>query len=727
MLDQEHIGNLIKTFHLAVTYLRIYPPTSQMVVAALETLTTMVQHLTAQGQAVTFSELSGKLLVNGTEPESREIQLIGNNILTLFTRRKIQSITLQPGIDRDELAAFITDVLAKRREDLGTSPHIALDQTVYVAMMKGEETVVKISDMVNSSGGDIVGLIKSVRESCDLIDQLPDPAQRLTAQGRLVQELAKQNPTALQEIFDRDLPPRLEQSGLKTQLLSALSQEKIKEIFGEIVTWYDAVRQKEHSDFAAVEQLEKLKRFMQTVLTAPAAKEIPRQFFEELLQKGLLEQLPEWFAVPAAKPATVFEIERLLEKDPAELLDKQVADTLPQLAEKLCQIENNELLGALLEKLLKNLANTAARIRLLAIQSIARMYEVLQAHNREQLLRLLELPLIEAMNAETSPDVYGITVELLRHRVRQNLLYGEYDFALRIVELLRRQSAPEIGADERIRTAAAAARTRLVPEVVEILVADLTSDNEKKRFGSLQVFERLENAAVDPLIRVIKESADVRSRKLAALALRNLGPAAQKRFEEELNLGLTAEEIRRVVEVLGDLGTEQTVEALRGLLRYPDPAAKKDIMRFLAKLNTGQATALLIEQLKDPDEEVAGDAVRLLGDLRCGEAVPALLRMLASRSASAALCEALCIALGTIGHAVAVPALVLQLRRRPFLFGAPRPERVRVRAAWALRRFSGPAVEKALEQASRDKAPAVALTARESLAALRGHGGKPHA
>lgn len=720
MLDQETISNLIKTFHLAITYLRIYPPTSQMVVAALDSFFKIVQNFADQNKTITFSELSGKLLIDGTEPASREIQLIGGNILKLFSQRKLQSITFKSGITREELTEFFTSILRKRREELAEYPHIALDQTVYVAMIKGEETVVKISEMVRNSGGDIIGIIKSLRESYDLIDQLPDPALKSTAQERLAQELAHQDTTVLRDIFERELPPRIETSGLKTQLLNALSQEKIKDIFGEIAVWYDAVRNKEQSDFGAIEQLEKLKTFIRTILCAPAAKEIPRQFFEDLIQKGLLEQLPDWFSSTPSKPTSVFEVEKLLEKDPVELLEKEVTDQLPSTVEKLCQIENNELIGKLLEHLMKNLRNSAARIRLMAANCTSVIYELLQTHNREPLLRFMELPLLDAARSETSVEVHFVMTELLRLRARQNVLYGEYDLALRIIELFRQHRAAEVMPDEKIRTNVQEAFHRLMPEIMEVLIADLSSDNEKKRFGSMQILARMEDNAVEPLLRVIKESNDIRSRHLAALALKNLGPRAQARFNEELNLGLTAEEIKHVVESLGELGSNETVQQLAGLIRYPDPSLKKDIMRFLARLNTNQAKALLIEQLKDRDESVVREAVRLLGELKCGEATASLIKMLSALNAPD-IGEEICIALGSIGHPMAIPPLITRLKRRSFIFGARRAyaERVRVRAAWALRRFSGPEVEKALEKAAVDKAASVALTARESLSQLR--------
>ena len=279
MIEQEIIGNLIKSFHLAVTYLKIYPPSSQMVLSTFDAFAKTVQANADKNGTLTFSELSGKLLIDGTESDNREVRLIANNVLRLFSQKKIQSITFRSGVSKEELLDFVTSIIRKKREELSDFPHIGLDQTVYVAMIKGEEAVVKITEMVKETGGDIGSLLKTIRESYDLIDQIPEGASRVQAQDRLAQELAKQDTGVLREIFERELPLKIEESGLKPKLLSALSQEKIQGIFGEISTWYDDIRKHESSDFAAVDQLEKLKVFMQTVLHAPAAKEIPRYWY----------------------------------------------------------------------------------------------------------------------------------------------------------------------------------------------------------------------------------------------------------------------------------------------------------------------------------------------------------------------------------------------------------------------------------------------------------------
>lgn len=721
MLDKETIANLIKTFHLAITNLRIYPPTSQMVTAIFDTFYKMISAILETDKSLTFSELSGKMLVNGKEPDSREIAIIGSNILRVLNQRKIQSITFGSGLTKNELSDFVVNLLTKKRDDFSTYQHIALDQTVYVAMVKGEEAIIKITELVGKSGGEIVGLIKSVRESYDIIDQIPDQNQRIIAQNKLAQELAKQDTATLREIFERELPSRIEESGLKTQLLGTLSQDKIREIFGDIAVWYEEIRKKESSDFAAIEQLEKLQKFIKIVLQSPAAKDIPRQFFENLIQKGLLEQLPDWFSTTPSKPTTVYEIERLIEKNPVELIDNQILDSIPQMVEKLCQIEETELLGKLVEKLTENLKNSAAKIRLLAIQSISTIYGILQAHSKENLLRYMELPVLESAKQETSSEVHFYMLEILRQRIRQDLLHGEYDLALRILDLVERHSSAEIMPDDKIRSNSLASKQRLIPEIIEILVSDMKSNDEKKRLGSLQIFAKLGDNANEPLIRVIKESDDIRPRRLAVQALKNIGENAIRRFREELNLSLTSEEIIRVVEALSELGGTDSIEELNVLLQYPDAEVKKHIMHFLAKLNTSQSRILLIEQLKSSEPAVLTEAIRLSGELRLAESVPTLLKILSSLNSPPNLQEEICIVLGKIGDLRAAPALISKLTKKTIFFRKNRSEmeRVRMRAAWSLRKFRGQEVEQALERSAGDKVTPVALTARESLAVIR--------
>ena len=174
-IEQETINHLIKTFRLTIANLKIYPASSQVVEATLETFYKIVSTILQKDKTLTFSNLNEKLLVNNSSSELKEVQLAAGAIIKIFDSLNIQSMTFKEGLGRDELINLLNDLLRKKRADFWQFPHVDFDKTVYVATIKGEEKVVKITETINNSKGDIIGLIKSIRESYDLLDDVQDP------------------------------------------------------------------------------------------------------------------------------------------------------------------------------------------------------------------------------------------------------------------------------------------------------------------------------------------------------------------------------------------------------------------------------------------------------------------------------------------------------------------------------------------------------------------------
>lgn len=256
---------------------------------------------------------------------------------------------------------------------------------------------------------------------------------------------------------------------------------------------------------------------------------------------------------------------------------------------------------------------------------------------------------------------------------------------------------------------------------MEVLIADLKNDHEKKRIFGMQILNKMGEHSVEPLIRIVKESEDVRNRKLAANALKMLGENAHKRFSEELTPLLSKDEIKRMVEALNELGDIKMLKYLQRALSFPDASVKRDIMRFIAKLKNNQADALIVERLNDVDNSVVIEAVRLVVDTKNKEAVPVLLKLLNSCKTDSKIKEEICIALGSLGDETVIPVLKSILQIKPFWFFNHRNENefTRMRAAWSLRNFAKPEVENILEKAIHDHSEAVSTTAKESLEVIR--------
>ncbi len=72
-----------------------------------------------------------------------------------------------------------------------------------------------------------------------------------------------------------------------------MSHEKLEETLEEVNKWYHQIKEESKSEFEVVEKLAGLKSFLGKVLHSPASKTVPFALYEELLNVGLLEQIPE--------------------------------------------------------------------------------------------------------------------------------------------------------------------------------------------------------------------------------------------------------------------------------------------------------------------------------------------------------------------------------------------------------------------------------------------------
>ncbi|MCX7635791.1 MAG: hypothetical protein N2Z74_08630, partial [Syntrophales bacterium] len=142
---KNKILEVLQIFNAAITNMRLYPPTSAMVVNTIERLFQAIDAVLASGTAIVIAEVEKHLLV-GEEPltikEMERPQVAA--FLELLINFGIQSITIIPGLERKELLSFIevmvqkpevvkdaggfTQVMADRKIS-----HIILDQKVYIA------------------------------------------------------------------------------------------------------------------------------------------------------------------------------------------------------------------------------------------------------------------------------------------------------------------------------------------------------------------------------------------------------------------------------------------------------------------------------------------------------------------------------------------------------------------------------------------------------------------
>ena len=133
---------------------------------------------------------------------------------------------------------------------------------------------------------------------------------------------------------------------------------------------------------------------------------------------------------------------------------------------------------------------------------------------------------------------------------------------------------------------------------------------------------------------------------------RLLGLDSEERVEQYLKSILTqgtARQRRAVVQAMGHLADDWTLQPLASALSDADPAVRAEAARVLGRRGDRTAVPELIALLSDPDDGVRSEALRSLSSLRDLRAIPALTPVLQSPDASLRRCAAEALAAWTPG------------------------------------------------------------------------------
>jgi len=744
-MDGKWLFDFLKTFRLCVTNLRIYPLNNSSVQNAINALDAMIKdYLSHSSSPLTITELSGKVGVVGFEGEitNQEIKSISEELGKNFARCRVSSVTIKNGYTREELIYIIMNFSKYFREDWATdaaskgySEHLGFNQVKYVAVTEEQMVVDRISNLMSSMGSDVGGIMSVIREVYDELDMAP-PETRPAITTKLAIELSKQEPSVLREIFERDLPPKIEESGLREKLMAALTREKISDVYQQIIKWYGDIKSSGLSEFEAVAQLDNLKKFLSRMLECSAAKEVPFKFYEELFNLGLIDSIPAWAKPSSQLPenlAEQLEILRALPED--ELVSSIWSEKIPDIFEKLISARMNEDIIKLILKIAANRKSEDYLLRKKSAELLNEAGRVLKSRGYDKLLAVAEHIFLEWLRNEEHNAVYEILAEMVFERILGRTLSSEFEEAEKQYEFLM-SLASELNRDEQKRKFIAGYISRRVAQLVPILFNDVKSGDEVRRKNAFEFLSKIGDEALDPLVKVIKEVEDTRIRLLAAGILKNLGASAVFRIKEELNLGLTKEEIKRFIEVLKFLGDGDFLEEMKQLLRYPDPEVKAEILRYLGTIDMPEVDNIIIENFHDPACAIMAVRLSATRRARSGEIVSNLIHLVSSTD-DWEIKEEAAIAMGEIGAPEFEKPLVDILLRKGETKGGlfkfltslfiktdsdavALRERARIRAAYVLRKF--PPTENilaALKKASRDgKSHAVAVTAAESLRIL---------
>jgi len=150
---QENAIEAIIIFNAALTNIRLYPPTSDMISNSIDRAYSIFQPIIEQDNSVVFAEAEGNLVISGqllNETDKKKPQVIA--FVNLMISLSVKSISFEKGLDKSEILAFV-EVMSKKPEDLEKEggiqeamtnkniQHIRLDKKLFVAIDKNQQVI----------------------------------------------------------------------------------------------------------------------------------------------------------------------------------------------------------------------------------------------------------------------------------------------------------------------------------------------------------------------------------------------------------------------------------------------------------------------------------------------------------------------------------------------------------------------------------------------------------
>ncbi|MEO8381253.1 MAG: HEAT repeat domain-containing protein, partial [Acidobacteriota bacterium] len=281
------------------------------------------------------------------------------------------------------------------------------------------------------------------------------------------------------------------------------------------------------------------------------------------------------------------------------------------------------------------------------------------------------------------------------------LATGRAEPALRVIGRLDAAvtGAPE-GATVRLAAEALTASFGEAERAVELIAQTVSSDPDMLARFVMPLVTRLGGAATPQFIDALGTEEDRNRRGRLVKALKSIGEPAFPFLIDALR-SQNWFVVRNALNVLGDIGRAEHVEAIGKKLEHGDARVRRAAARTLSKIGGLEAEALLVGAMNDRDDETQAEVMLCLASMKAQSAIPALAELARARLLGTGdkVRELAITTLGQIGSDAAVNVLADILRARK-LFGRTTPA-ARAAAARALATVQTPAAKEALRDAGK--------------------------
>ncbi len=738
---QKSVIDLISSMNTAINNIRLYPPTSALIVTAVNRIHTAMVGILKHSDTIEYGEAERSLLVQG-EPlsEKEQVRLPIFSFLKVMLGWKIRSLSFKKGISNRELLNFI-QIIGQNPEDLTDDKnvrqqiqehkitHIQIDEKIYVEKDSGQSIVAGMDISDENIAKHILGdqpFSKEILESLRSFATDPEWISRVFETGikQLMEEEKGRSSKDVSEIFARmmtvfETASDADKSEISKYLINSITEmdddglmtvltQNLDEVFGE--NFLDILI-KELDDIKFQMFIGRIGKMVNTgggdgecglpqIVTnrqhASLMTNIKKvQFLSESEQNysGLGDKSKfDEYAHRAGQLGSA--LSGILKCQAMISHERIMLDRMEETVENLLKNEKYATIVTLFGQMGHLLLNKDHEIRSAGAKLLSKIDEKFDVTGYLDERILLSQKLAEWIMHETefSPiyeKIVGQLEELTRTLIEKNR-FLDAEKILQSVNLVCQESLNRV---KEIRNAVLKMLQNLATEdILTKVFEDSGSGGAKRVNENIGCLVILGSVKIERLLDMLHDSQKLSERNRIIRVISEIGAPCVKAVSQRLQQDVPWFYVRNLTLLLGRIGSASDIKLLEHLLKDKDPRIQREAALAIQNIGGTTAGKVLYKNLHTVDDEVKSTVISVVGIFKYREAVPGLIEILESKTPGRSKKEKIdiminiCEALGRIGEEKAVPVLKRIIRTKGFLTKVYDPT-VRIAAKEALNKI----------------------------------------
>ncbi|MGE0084060.1 MAG: HEAT repeat domain-containing protein [Desulfococcaceae bacterium] len=736
---QKKAIDAIIVMNVAVTNIRLYPPTSAIIRNSIDRVHHILKEILAHEESVVIavSESENNYIICGqvfSESDQKKYPPVAS-FFEMLLKMNVKNIAFEQNLTREEVKIFL-EIVSKSPEDMekegglevitenANMSHIVMDHRVYIVVDKEQKIIANIEirdqDIIKYVSGekafsaDDLQKIREMAQDPDWIHQVFHAGMAYIMKQKRSKPYEKLSEVIFHMIRTLDEISDNEHREMISKKLSRSIADMDEEMLAMILTQdTDAVDEKLFSqviDLLDEKKFEKLAFTFRRLaekqageriepgLGQPDSINLAHDFMMNSVKgKRLQQHIGKRIAMERARKEQQMQVLKaglssILKGDETPFLDETVMTPLPDYTEQLFLAGKSQTAEAIIMRLADGLLSDDKEIRdhvSEAISHISRM--LIRQNHTEIMIRMLDHCLNWIRTEDTfSPAYERMCIQL--HELAISLIeWGWFGECVPILEtfnnilygnITKVREIQEL-ADDMIKDIA---RDR----ITDLLLNRIKSNEKSKRESATRCLTLMGESVIERLLSILQDSRDMTERVRILQVVAEIGQAPRI-LSEKIAKGGPWYYLRNLILMMGKVGNEDHLPMLIPLLQHEDFRVQRETLNAVFNIGGKYRGDLLLSIFDSAEERLKTAIVDMLGVLKYEKAVPVLLELLETKSffslkISDKLKEKACTALGRIRSEQAVPALQEIVERRGLLKKAY-PENVKKAAADALIRI----------------------------------------